>query len=101
MPSIHCRYAVTKKLEMIGWHRSHGANSSKSERECDILRKQIRTLNKDYEKICQVQGNGTDKVRKFLETGSSPKSNELDQTVFQLLEERMNGRAVMNYMLVG
>lgn len=102
MPLVRRRYTVTEKIEVIGWHRRNGCNFSKTEREFSISRKQIRTWEKEYEKLVKFSGSATDKARKSLGPGGAPKSNELDRTVYDWFEEeRVHGRVVTNFNLQG
>jgi len=98
MPPKHRAFTVATKVQVIEWHRSHGSNQSKTEKEWGIDRKQVRLWDRDYEKIKHM-AKTTSKVRK-MHLGMRPKSEELDQTVYEWFDvERDEGRAVSNLQL--
>lgn len=92
-------YTVEKKLSVLAWHRTNGANLHATSRHFSINRKRIREwISKENELLQNNYGQARRKRK--LGLGRSSLSEELDDSLFEFLEtERSAGHAVSNKML--
>ena len=92
-------YKVEFMVQAVDWLRSHGRNVSAAARESGVDRKRIREWDKQYTRLLQYTGGA--KKRRKIHPGRPPVSPELNQAVFNFLEEeRSEGRVVTNKMLL-
>lgn len=98
MPKINS-YTISKKLEIIQWHKDNGSVCHRTSKHFGIDRKRIRDwLSK--EEILMANNHGEKKQARKLASGRRPLSEELDDALFEFFEkERENGFAVSNRML--
>ena len=92
-------YDVDFKLMIVQWHRRNGSNVSRTAREFHVDRKRVRDWEGRYESLLQ-HNRGKEKKRRRIGSGRVPLSSELDQKVFEFLEEeRSEGVPVSNKQL--
>lgn len=81
---------------MIDWYRMHFQKP-----KGNLIFPENRYIyiwSKGYEKLIKLLGSRADKSKKALGSGRAPKSNELDQVVYEWFEEeKINERVVTNY----
>ena len=83
---------------MVEWHRNNGASLHKTAKRFSVDRKRVREWCQKYN-VLKGQTSGALGKRRHL-THSKPLSVELDQKVFEFLEdERSEGRPVSNQLL--
>ena len=89
-------YTVSFKVHAVEWLRQHGRNVSAAAREFSVDRKRIQEWDTQYHTLLQ-RNVGNDKKN----LGRPPVSDAVDKRVFEYLEEeRSEGRAVSNLMLI-
>lgn len=98
MPKISS-YSVTKKLEVIKWHKENGCVIHRTAKHFSIDRKRIREWIAKEETLI-ANNHGKKKNARKLTMGRKPLSEELDDELFEFFQkERENGLAVTNKML--
>lgn len=98
MPKRHA-YSVDFKLKAIRFLRSKGGNVSLTAKEFKVDRKRIREWRRKYVQLL-LQGEGKTKTKRKLHHGRQPYSEQVDNAVFEFLEEeRASGHAVSNEAL--
>ena len=84
---------------MVDWLHRNDHNIHKAAREFNIDRKRVREWDQKYNEL-QRMNVGANAKRRKLNTGRTPLSPELDQRLFEFLEqERSEGRPVSNACL--
>ena len=84
---------------MMDWLHRNDHNIHKAAREFNIDRKRVREWDQKYNEL-QRMNVGANAKRRKLNTGRTPLSPELDQRLFEFLEqERSEGRPVSNACL--
>lgn len=68
-------YTISKKIEVVEWHRASGGNVSRTSRPFKIDRKRIREWNSKYETLKQLNYGKQKMKRKF--TNGVPVFSEL------------------------
>ena len=92
-------YTVDFKVFIVDWLRAHQRNLSQTSREFGIDRKRIREWDQKYTFLKQ-HNKGAAAKKQRLGGGRSPLSKELDEKLFEYLEEaRSEGLAVSNKLL--
>ena len=93
-------YTVAFKISVVEWLRKNEASCHKAAKEFSIDRKRVREWSERYDVLKQHGGGVSGKHRK-LSTGRAPLSADLNQRVFDYLEEeRSEGRPVSNDALM-
>ena len=86
---------------IVQWHRKNGGNISRTAREFNVDRKRVREWERGYDNLLQ-HNVGKERKRRRIGSGRGPRSTDLDQKVFNFLEEeRSQGRPVSNQLLHG
>ena len=92
-------YTVEFKILVVEWLHKNDHNIHKAAREFNIGRKLVREWEKKYNELLRMNV-GANSKRRRLNSGRTPLSVELDQQVFEFLEEeRSEGRPVTNTTL--
>ena len=92
-------YTVEFKILVVEWLHRNDHNIHRAAREFNINRKLVREWNKKYNDLLRMNVGASSKRRR-LNSGRTPLSVELDQRVFEFLEEeRSEGRPVTNTSL--
>ncbi|XP_075739906.1 uncharacterized protein LOC142785329, partial [Rhipicephalus microplus] len=85
--------------KVVQWHRQAGRNVHVTASHFSIDRKRVHEWDKKFESLVQ-QNIGTAKLRRKLSNGAPLLSEEVDNALFEFLEqERRAGRAVSNRLL--
>ena len=93
-------YTVDFKVMVVNWLRAHEQNISLTSREFGVDRKRVREWDQKYDYL-QQHNKGTSAKKQRLGGGRCSMSKELDDKVFEFLEEeRSNGFAVSNRLLL-
>lgn len=93
-------YTVYFKVFVVDWLRAHQRNLTQTSREFGVDRKRIREWDQKYTFLKQ-HNKGAAAKKQRLGGGRSPLSKELDEKLFEYLEEtRSEGLAVSNKLLL-
>ena len=93
-------YTVEFKIAVVEWQRKNQASLHKTAAEFSIDRKRVREWHDQYSVLKANECGAKKKRRRLYSGGRRPLSTDLDQKVFQFLEEeRSEGRVVTNDML--
>ncbi|KAG0444905.1 hypothetical protein HPB47_013242 [Ixodes persulcatus] len=74
-------YTISRKVEVIDWHRASGKNVSRTSRHFKIDRKRIREWDSKYDML-KHQDYGKQKMKRKLTDGGPVFSEELDDALF-------------------
>lgn len=92
-------YTISRKVEVIDWHRASGKNVSRTSRHFKIDRKRIREWDSKYDML-KHQDYGKQKMKRKLTDGGPVFSEELDDALFEYLQtQRDAGHAASNRLL--
>lgn len=75
--STGCTLTVSKKIEVVDWHRASGGNVSRTSRHFKIDRKRIREWDSKYETLKQLN-YGKQKMKRKFTNAVSVFSEEVD-----------------------
>ncbi|KAG0443324.1 hypothetical protein HPB47_015047 [Ixodes persulcatus] len=78
-------YTISRKVEVIDWHRASGKNVSRTSRHFKIDRKRIREWDAKYDML-KHQDYGKQKMKRKLTDGGPVFSEELDDALFEYLQ---------------
>ena len=90
---------MTFKTHVVEWLRKNDSSISKAAEHFAINRKSVREWIKRYDTL-KLHDTGSEARKRKIGGGPPPMSTELDQRLFEFLEEeRSEGRAVSNQRL--
>lgn len=78
-------YTISKKVEVVEWHRSHGKNVSIISRQFIIDRKGVREWDAKFDTLRRLH-YGSSRLKRKICNGRPVFSEELDDTLFEFLE---------------
>lgn len=82
-------YTISRKVEVIDWHRASGKNVSRTSRHFKIDRKRIREWDSKYDML-KHQDYGKQKMKRKLTDGGPVFSEELDDALFEYLQTQQD-----------
>ena len=100
MPKRYCSFTVEYKISVVEWHGGNGSVVSKTADQFSIDRK-CEDWNAKYEELKRHEATLKGKKARKMRDGREPLSVELDDQVFDFLQERRSfGLAVSNVALI-
>ena len=101
MPKRYRSFAVEYKISVVEWHQGNGSVVSKTTNQFSIDRKCLGDWNAKYEELKRHKATAKGKKARKTHDGREPLSGQLDDWVFDFLQERRNfGLAVSNVALI-
>ncbi len=101
MPKRYRSFTVEYKISVVEWHQGNGSVVSKTINQFNIDRKCVRYWNAKYEGLKRHEATLKGKKARKMHDGCEPLSVQLDNRVFDFLQERQNfGLAVSNVALI-
>ena len=93
-------FKVEEKISVVDWHRQNGSVVSKTASKYKIDRKCVRDWNRKYEHLKWYEATPKGKKARKMHDGCEPMSPQLDDRVYEFLQERQRcGLAVSNMTL--
>ena len=101
MPKRYHSFTVEYKISIVEWHQGNGLVMSKTASQFSIDRKCVEDWNAKYEELKQHEATPKGKKARKMHEGLEPLSVQLDDRVFDFLQQRQNfGLAVSNVALI-
>ena len=88
MPNRHHRFTVEYKISVVEWHRGNGSVVSKTANQLSIDRKCVRDWNAKNKELKRHEATPKGKKARKIHDGREPLSVQLDDQVFDFLQER-------------
>ena len=90
MPKRYRSFTVEYKISVIKWHQGNGSVVSKTANQFSIDRKCVRDWNAKYKELKRHEATPKGKKARKMHDEHEPLSVQLDDRVFDFLQERRN-----------